>query len=142
MFTVGRKAKKQPSDTICSWRHVPYLVYPDFDDFYVHLPYDCILVGVEISGGAEPLETFNHPQRAVYLLGAEDNGIPKDILSRCHKVICVDTRFCLNVAVAGSIVLYDRRAKGLRVALERGRGDAFFRGNIAEALRSDDEAKL
>lgn len=131
VFTVGRKAEKQPSDTICSWRHIPYLVYPDLDDFYAHLPHECVLVGVEAANGAESLETFNHPQQAVYLLGAEGNGIPENILGRCHKVARIDTRLCLNVAVAGSIVLYDRRAKRLRAALEKGRGEAFFARNLA-----------
>ena len=126
IFTIGRPIGQQPSDTINTWRHIPYLNYPDFEDFRSHLPHDCVLVGCEVTEQAEPLETFNHPQRAVYLLGTEGTGIPESILSRCHTTIKIDTRLCLNVAVAGSIVLYDRRAKGLRIAMERGRGDAFF----------------
>ena len=141
VFTIGRRAEKQSSDTICSWRHIPYLAYPSFDDFYAHLPYDCLLVGIEMVGDAEPLEIFSHPQQAVYLLGTEGDGIPEKILSRCHKVVRIDTRLCLNVAVAGSIVLYDRRAKGLRSAPEKGRGDAFFTGNITGVLRNH-EAEL
>ena len=85
-------------------RHIPDL----FDDFFVHMPYDCKLIGVEIEKDAHNICAFSHPERAIYLLGAEDNGLSSPILSRCQAVIQIPTIYCLNVAVAGSIVLYDR----------------------------------
>jgi len=88
--------------------------YFDFGEFYANLPFDCRLVGVEITEDAVPLETYKHPERAVYLLGAEDHGITPETLKRCHDVIVLPGRFCLNVAVAGSIVMYDRLAKGTK----------------------------
>jgi tRNA G18 (ribose-2'-O)-methylase SpoU len=36
--------------------------------------------GVELDENAEDLETFEHPRRCVYLLGAEDNGLTKKLL--------------------------------------------------------------
>lgn len=51
-----------------------------------------------------------HPLRALYLLGAEDHGLPPEVLARCHEVVQVPSPspYSLNVAVAGSLVLYDR----------------------------------
>lgn len=57
------------------------------------------------------LERFVHPRCCVYLLGAEDGGIPTTILERCSKIVSINTPMYLNVATAGSIVLYDRQAK-------------------------------
>lgn len=50
-------------------------------------------------------------KRAIYLLGAEDTGIPDNILNDCDSIVQLPGNYCLNVAVAGSIVLYDRNSK-------------------------------
>ena len=42
-----------------------------------------MLVGVEMDENAMDLETFHHPRRCVYLLGAEDHGL---IEQGCSKV--------------------------------------------------------
>ncbi len=108
MFTIGARYHKQSSDTMKSYRHIPLTTYSDFDDFYSHLPYDAQLVGIELSDGARDLATFRHPERAVYLLGAEDHGLPPSVIKRCHHVVRMQGDYCLNVAVAGSIVIYHR----------------------------------
>jgi tRNA G18 (ribose-2'-O)-methylase SpoU len=56
--------------------------------------------------------SFRHPDRAVYLLGNEQIGLSKRVLSQCHSLISLPGHFSLNVAVAGSIVMYDRVSKG------------------------------
>jgi tRNA G18 (ribose-2'-O)-methylase SpoU len=109
IFTVGRRFPQQASDTIKAWRHVPYFEVDAIDE--LPIPKGCVLVGVEQTENAEPLPTFVHPERAIYILGAEDNGLPRRVLERCHRVIEIPSSRCLNVAVAGSIVLYDRNAK-------------------------------
>ena len=43
-----------------------------------------------------------------YLLGAEDNGLTKAAIEKCHALVKFKSEMSLNVAVAGSIVLYDR----------------------------------
>jgi tRNA(Leu) C34 or U34 (ribose-2'-O)-methylase TrmL len=62
---------------------------------------------------AEPLATFQHPLRAVYVLGSDDSGLPLNVAVACHKhVVLPATRNGpFNVAMAGSVVLYDRLAK-------------------------------
>lgn len=108
IFLIGKRFKKQSSDTTQSHRHLPLFEYPNFDDFYSHIPYDCQLISVEICEKAKPIRIFTHPERAVYLLGKEDGSLPQDVIDKSFGVIKIPTTYCLNVAVAGSIVLFDR----------------------------------
>lgn len=111
-FQIGSRYNRQASDTVRAWRHLPHFVYPDIDSWYQHaIPYDCVPVAVELTDTARPLDAYTHPDRAVYVLGAEDHGLPASLLGLCRDVVILPGRFCLNVAVAGSIVMYDRAAK-------------------------------
>jgi tRNA G18 (ribose-2'-O)-methylase SpoU len=113
-FTVGRRYKKQSSDTLKTWRHIPLWHFSDLDDLRNHLPYTARLVCIEIAPGAIDLSEFEHPDQAVYLLGAEDHGLPSEILAGNKVVKISGADHCLNVAVAGSIVMYDRKRKAVR----------------------------
>lgn len=111
IFTIGRRYPNQASDTTQAWRHVPLLEYVDVEDFRSHIPYDCQTIGVELTENAVDLETFAHPQRAVYLLGPEDGSLSTEALELCQSVVRFQSSYCLNVAVAGSVVMYDRQTK-------------------------------
>jgi tRNA G18 (ribose-2'-O)-methylase SpoU len=113
LFTIGNRYAKQACDTHGAVAAMPYFHYSTFDDFYRHLPKGCMLVGVELAPQAVPLETFEHPLRCAYLLGSEDHGLTAEALERSQHVVSFDAAFSLNVSVAGSIVMYDRRAKSL-----------------------------
>jgi len=110
IFTVGARYHKQPSDTTKAWRHVPLYHYSTMDDLKAHMPHGAELVFVEQSEGAADLSEFRHPEGAVYVLGAEDYGVPEEEMRGFRKV-AIATPMCINVAVAGSIVLYDRKSK-------------------------------
>ncbi len=114
VFTVGpRRVDKQGSDTVNSWRHIPHFHLPSLEALRDINAYSCPIVGVEIVDGALDLRAFSHPERAIYLLGAEDHGLTREALAMCHAVVrIVEPRACLNVSVAGSIVMWDRTAKG------------------------------
>lgn len=114
--TVGRRYKRQSSDTVGTPNKVPLMHYSDVADLRAHLPWGCPLIGVELTDSATPLSKFWHPPSAFYLLGAEDHGLPDSVLAQCHQVIQIPTPrpHSLNVAVAGSLVLHDRYTKGLR----------------------------
>jgi tRNA G18 (ribose-2'-O)-methylase SpoU len=111
IFTVGQRYKKQSSDVVQAWTRIPLFQHKTFDDLYANIPYDCRLVGIELTDDAEDLIDFEHPRRAIYLLGAEDGGLPQEILDRCHKTIKLRGKTSLNVAVSGSIVCHDRASK-------------------------------
>ncbi len=114
IFTIGKRYSRQCTDTAKTPRHIPLYHYQDWADFYTHIPYDCPVVGVELDDRSIPLERYSHRERCIYLLGAEDKGIPLDIRSECSEIIQITGDHCLNVSVAGSIVMYDRAAKGVR----------------------------
>lgn len=111
IFTVGKRYPDQASDTVKAWKHVPMREYDDFEQMRNSLPFSCPVVAVEMGG--RDLSTFEHPERAVYLLGAEDHGIPEAILKRCHMTISLPSirTESYNVAIAGSLVMFDRMNK-------------------------------
>ncbi|TLX73254.1 RNA methyltransferase [Labilibacter sediminis] len=111
IFTIGNRYAKQACDTHKAVGAMPYFHYNTFDDFYKHLPKGAMVVGVELDEKSVELETFEHPRRCVYLLGAEDHGLSKQAIDKSHHLVKFDTSLSINVAVAGSIVMYDRRMK-------------------------------
>lgn len=110
VFTIGRRYKAQASDTQKTERHKPLFHYTDIGDAIEHLPQSCPLIAVELVDGAIPLHEFKHPERAVYLLGAEDHGLSATVLSRCHYALQIPTLLdiSMNVAAAGTLVMYER----------------------------------
>lgn len=114
LATVGRRYERQPSDTARSDLDTPLHHYADTVDLTSHLPHGCPLIGVELTPEATPLPAFTHPPRALYLLGAEDHGLPPSVLRSCHAVIQIPSpcERSLNVAVAGSIVIAHRHLYG------------------------------
>ncbi len=112
IFAIGRRYRRQSSDTTKAWKHIPFYQYDTFDDFYKSLPRDCMLIGVEYPHEkASNINTFCHPERCVYLLGAEDNGLTRKAIDSCHGLVHIPCKHCLNVSVAGSIIMFDRKAK-------------------------------
>lgn len=107
IFTIGERHKTY-SDTYKAERHIPLRSFDSFEEFYRLIPDGCALIGIEMGG--QSVQTFSHPNRAIYLLGAEDSGLPDDILSACSTVLSLDAvrTGSYNVAVAGAIVMYDR----------------------------------
>jgi len=98
---VGRNA--DTSDTL---GQVPFYDFPTLESFM--LPEGTELVGVEILDEAEELPSFYHPRRAAYVLGAERTSLPPEVSARCQHHVRIPTRFSLNVALAGALVMYDR----------------------------------
>lgn len=108
IFTIGRRYDHQCSDTCKTFRHVPLRHFDNLAQFIDGLPLGAQLVGIEMGG--TPLREFTHPERAIYLLGAEDHGLPELVLSKCQSVVSLEAvgMASYNVSVAGSIVLYHR----------------------------------
>lgn len=111
IFLIGSRFARQATDTMNSSQHIPTFSYADFEDFQNHRPYACPLIGIELTESATPVEHFTHPRKAIYLLGAEDNGLTREALNCCQSIIKLPGKRSLNVSVAGSLVLYDRILK-------------------------------
>jgi len=121
VFTVGKRYRHHPADTGKATKHMPLFHYAGLGELLLDLPDGAQLVGVERDPEAWPLPAFTHPERAVYLLGGEDRTLPRDFLfESCQEMVSIDTRQCLNLATAGSIVMYDRWLK--RTLVRKGDG--------------------
>jgi tRNA G18 (ribose-2'-O)-methylase SpoU len=117
VFTVGRRYREQASDTVRTPKRTPLFHFTDVGDLVAHLPHSCPLVGVEMAMGAVPLAGFVHPERAAYLLGAEDHGLPETVLERCHRLVRIESAEpqSMNIACAGSVVLHHRFTAAARI---------------------------
>jgi len=99
------------ADTSRAKDNIPVYLWPKADD--MHLPGGCALVGVELTEDAVDLPSFHHPRQAAYILGPERGSLSPALQARCAHIVKIPTRFCINVATAGAIVMYDRmRALG------------------------------
>jgi tRNA G18 (ribose-2'-O)-methylase SpoU len=148
-FTIGTGWDARAArtvDTADTPLHVPLWRYPAVVD--LSLPRECALVGIELLEDAIDLPSFRHPLNAAYVLGPERAGLSALLQDRCDHIIRIPTRFALNVAVAGALVLYDRllqhgrfpgRPVGSRGPLQAlpptGHGAPRFRKTIPDWLR-------
>jgi len=94
------------SDTSVAFNSLPVQLYDKVADFT--LPVGCRLIGIEITEDAVDLPSFTHPLAAAYVLGAERDSLSPALQERCDFIVKIPTKFCVNLAVAGAIVMYDR----------------------------------
>jgi len=107
-FTIGSNysALEAYADTSRSQLHLPHYNWRSLDDMV--FPKGVKLVGVELVEGAIDLPSFRHPLQAAYVLGPERGSLSEELLASCDYVVKIPTSFCVNVAMAGAIVMYDR----------------------------------
>ena len=108
VFTVApaKRIGTPQSDTTKSQDHLPWYSYDSSDE--MQLPDECTLVGVELTPDAIELPSFRHPTRAAYVLGPEGGSLSPEMIAKCDYVVKIPMNFCINVAMAGAIVMYDR----------------------------------
>lgn len=97
---------KAHSDTARSAGSVPLYDYGSLAEMV--LPRGCKLVAIELTDDAVALPSFRHPLQAAYILGGERLGVSAEVLEGADQVVRIPSRFSLNVATAGAIVMYDR----------------------------------
>lgn len=108
-FTVSPNVdmhKIRSSDTSKAWEQIPFYDFENIDS--MRLPKKCSLVAVEFIEDSVNLPSFRHPTSAAYVLGPEMGNVSPEMLARCDHVIKIPMKFCINVGVAGAIVMYDR----------------------------------
>lgn len=108
MFTVSAvyNAEDAASDTSDATGQLPFYAFDTLRA--MRLPNDCSLVGVEIHDDAVDLPSFRHPRCAAYVLGMERGNLSPEMVECCDHLVKIPTRFSLNLAAAGAIVMYDR----------------------------------
>lgn len=72
---------------------------------------DTKIVCVDLVKGATPLPAFEHPEKAIYIFGPEDNTISQEVIDQADHVVFVPTVGCMNLAASVNVLLYDRLAK-------------------------------
>jgi len=115
-FTIGAmyQALEARADTSKGQDHLPHYNWTGLEE--MRLPLRCQLVGIELVDDAIDLPSFRHPTRAAYVLGPEKGSLSEPLLEHCDFVVKIPTKFCVNVAVAGAIVMYDRVTQMSRFA--------------------------
>lgn len=94
------------TDTSGSKDHVPYYEWESVDALV--LPKNCQLVGIELTEESVDLPSFRHPRNCAYILGPEDGSLSSQMQARCHHIVKIPTKFCINVSLAAALALYDR----------------------------------
>ena len=109
VFTIAatyRRAEGSLADTSDSLLNLPFYSFPDVAGLL--LPKGCSLGGVELMDDSVELPSFTHPRCAAYVMGPERSSLSPALVARCDHIIRIPTRFCLNVGIAGALVMYDR----------------------------------
>lgn len=104
-FSGSRNAVTDTSDTPSS---MPFFAYPNADVMVV--PEGAELVGIEIADDVVDFPPLYHPRSAVYLFARWKESLSPELAGRCRRVLRLPAGFCLNLAMAGVMVLYDRVA--------------------------------
>ena len=94
------------SDTSRTFKNLPYYQWENHDE--MHFPKGLQMVGIELTDDAVELPEFRHPRMAAYVLGPERGNLSAEMVSRCDHVVKIPTKFCINVSLAGALVMYDR----------------------------------
>jgi tRNA G18 (ribose-2'-O)-methylase SpoU len=107
-FTIGATyaALEARADTSKGAQHLPHYNWESPAELV--LPAGCRLVGVELLDEAIDLPSFRHPRCAAYVLGPERGALSPALVARCDYVVRIPTSFCINLAMAGAIVMHDR----------------------------------
>lgn len=105
---LNKYLRYMPTDTQKAYRHIPLLRTTDLS---LVIPYDCVPVAVDLVENAASLVNYTHPERAFYIFGAEDATLGTRVLSWCRDAIYIPSNYCLNLAAAVNVVLYDRSSK-------------------------------
>lgn len=109
VFTVNANFQRREllqADTSATIRSMPWYDYPTVDA--LQLPHKMVLVAVELTEDAVELPSFRHPQQAAYIMGPERSSVSPEMMARCDHVVKIPMKFCVNVATAGAILMYDR----------------------------------
>lgn len=107
----GVRYRHSKTDTQKAWKHIPLI---QTDNLQSVIPSGAVCVAVEITEDARSIVDYQHPERAFYIFGGEDRTLGPEITFWCRDVISIPSSYCLNLAAAVNVVLYDRVAKSLR----------------------------
>jgi tRNA G18 (ribose-2'-O)-methylase SpoU len=109
VFTIGAVYAPDQgglADTSDTPRNLPLYEFDSVEA--LRLPTGCDLIGIELMDEAVELPSFRHPRCAAYVLGPERGALSPELVARCAHVVKIPTKFSINLALAGALVMYDR----------------------------------
>jgi tRNA G18 (ribose-2'-O)-methylase SpoU len=109
VFSVNAEDKTKvayKADTSRTFKTVPYYQWDSIDEMV--FPKGLQMVGIELTDDAVELPEFRHPRMAAYVLGPERGSLSEEMVAKCDHVVKIPTKFCINVSLAGALVMYDR----------------------------------
>ncbi|WOR15784.1 RNA methyltransferase [Hyphomonas sp. FCG-A18] len=109
VFSVNAEDKTKiayKADTSRTFKTVPYYQWDSIDEMV--FPKGLQMVGIELTDDAVELPEFRHPRMAAYVLGPERGSLSEAMVAKCDHVVKIPTKFCINVSLAGALVMYDR----------------------------------
>ena len=92
-------------------KHVPIWQFERLSQLFKTMPHNTEIVAIDYDENAEKLADFEHPERALYVLGQEGPAfeLAGDTIEQAKdQTVYIETEYCMNVAVAGNMVLRDR----------------------------------
>ena len=138
IFTVATRFKYEASDTTQAYKQLPLHKHEDWGGFAGEFAARRG-VGGGGDGGHAPAG-FRTSAARVYVLGSEDNGLNRPVVEACQCHVAlpkwVGRSSSYNVAMAGTLVMYDRMIKQLGAGHARIASDGEKSENDGEEVKS------
>lgn len=118
VFTINDRLPKQSSDTLNTYKHIPHFHFENTQSFLNTIPVDASVSVIEFDQDVSTdLHDYAHSKSEIYILGSEDFGFDNEFWDGLqdrpvNKIEISSARTqSYNVAIAGSLVMYDRFIK-------------------------------
>jgi tRNA(Leu) C34 or U34 (ribose-2'-O)-methylase TrmL len=102
----GKKGSRLPREERMKGYYDVLIINDDY--FFDRFSPNVRPVAVEVRKASEPLTTFLHPEKPLYVFGPEDGTLPKSLLRHCQRFVTIPSKHCLNLGNAVNVILYDR----------------------------------
>lgn len=102
----GKKGSRLPREERMKGYYDILIINDDY--FFDRFSRNVTPVAVEVRKNSEPLTTFVHPEKPLYVFGPEDGTLPKSLLRHCQRFVTIPSKHCLNLGNAVNVILYDR----------------------------------
>lgn len=107
VVSIGKEYDGSQAD-VGHYRHIPVFNFPNWENFENSIPKNSEIVLVDYDPSAYDIDEFQNPERAAYMIGSEGSGFPQEILEKGYRSVYINSEFCLNAAMAASVVLRER----------------------------------
>lgn len=116
---LGKKDDRNYRESMSADKHMLFMEFKDADDFVTYAKGNnhSIICVENINQATEVGEIRKYSHNPIFVLGNEKYGIPKEILINANQIVKIKQNIgymnCLNVSVAGGIIMHDFYKKEL-----------------------------